>query len=62
LDGVALVAFRLVDGTRTFRLILDAIADRDSRDYVTAVFTHLAECDHIHFAYPTSTRQTRLQR
>lgn len=62
LDGVALAAFRLVDGTRTFRLILDAIANQDSRDYVTAVFTHLAECDHIHFAYPTSTRQTRLQR
>jgi SAM-dependent methyltransferase len=55
LDGVALAAFRRIDGSRSFRLILDAFADRGSRDYVAEVFRHLAECDHIHFTYPRTS-------
>ncbi len=55
LNGAALAAFSQVDGSCSFRLILDAFADQASRDYVMAVFTYLAECDHIHFAYPRTT-------
>ncbi len=55
LEGVALSAFRLIDGSRSLRTILEAFTDQVTRDYVVEVFGHLTECDHIHFAYPRTS-------
>lgn len=60
LAGVAWSAFRMVDGYRPFRQILSSLADQDSRDDVTAVFTHLAECDHLHFEQPSNNTRRPL--
>ncbi len=52
LNGDALAAFRLIDGTRTLDAIMQRFPAGDRQEFVGAVLSQLAEWDHIHFAHP----------
>ena len=52
LAGDALVNFKLMNGERTFRKIIDSTHNPQNLDYQAAVFLQLAEWDHIYCELP----------